>query len=70
MYILARDFHYFPFSVFHQCQNKGRAALLPEPPSDTVFHQLQNLTKQNPACKYKQTAIEKRLYEAPEKAEL
>ncbi|XP_046647864.1 ribonucleoprotein PTB-binding 1-like [Daphnia pulicaria] len=31
------------------CQNKGRAALLPEPPSDTVFHQLQNLTKQNPA---------------------
>lgn len=31
------------------CQNKGKAALLPEPPSDTVFHQLQNLTKQNPA---------------------
>lgn len=56
-YFISIFFFFLPHhrsSTFHQCQNKGKAALLPEPPSDTVFHQLQNLTKQNPACKCRQ----------------
>ena len=31
---------------------KKKTALMPEPPSNRVFSQLQNLTKHNPACKY------------------
>jgi hypothetical protein len=31
--------------------NKGKGALLPDPPAPAVFQQLQNLAKQNPVCK-------------------
>jgi len=36
---------------FHQGSNKGKSALLPDPPAPAVFQQLQSLAKQNPVCK-------------------
>lgn len=45
-------FIYCDFCLFVLQPNKGKGALLPDPPAPAVFQQLQNLAKQNPVCKY------------------
>lgn len=49
-FTLAQPFHIWLNFVVMLQGSKKRSALLPEPPANKVFSQLQNLTKHNPAC--------------------
>lgn len=53
--ILRLVFTYARFTF--QGANKGKSALLPDPPAPAVFQQLQSLAKQNPVCKSAPLAV-------------